>query len=87
MESKQIENEICVRIIDNAASNQGGSQFIDLMLCMIGLIAPCTSYNVTDRPRVKRNSISMALMDGENRITLNVGGIRFETYKLRHILY
>ena len=23
----------------------------------------------------------MALMDGENRITLNVGGIRFETYK------
>ena len=24
----------------------------------------------------------MALMDGENRITLNVGGIRFETYKV-----
>ena len=24
---------------------------------------------------------TMALMDGENRITLNVGGIRFETYK------
>ena len=25
---------------------------------------------------------NMALMDGENRITLNVGGIRFETYKV-----
>ena len=23
----------------------------------------------------------MALLDGENRITLNVGGVRFETYK------
>jgi potassium voltage-gated channel Shaw-related subfamily C protein len=27
------------------------------------------------------NTSTMALMDGENRITLNVGGVRFETYK------
>ena len=56
---------------------------------MIGLIAPCTSYNVTDRLVTNRhhrkNIDTMALMDGENRITLNVGGIRFETYKVgRH---
>ena len=25
--------------------------------------------------------VAMALLDGENRITLNVGGVRFETYK------